>query len=182
MRERSLADIWENSPAFRAFRGTDWMREPCLTCPRREIDFGGCRCQAFLLTGDARATDPVCELAPLHHLVEDAVRELTRAFGTKRKGLGRIRRKPLLTIDDPLTAMQFRALDWVMKNGERIAAKRARVQASRKRTDREIFARFPLHFVPTYPGDDALLRNPLFALLRPDLPSVDKTLGDIMRT
>src|ERR1700680_2444634 len=52
--ERSLADIWENSPAFRAFRGTDWTREPCLTCPRRDIDFGGCRCQAFLLTGDAR--------------------------------------------------------------------------------------------------------------------------------
>jgi PqqA peptide cyclase len=70
VRERALADIWENSPAFRAFRGTDWMREPCLTCPRREIDFGGCRCQAFLLTGDARATDPVCELAPTHALVE----------------------------------------------------------------------------------------------------------------
>ena len=68
--ERSLADIWENSPAFRAFRGTDWMREPCLTCPRREIDFGGCRCQAFLLTGDARATDPVCELSLAHAVVE----------------------------------------------------------------------------------------------------------------
>ncbi|HEV2000121.1 MAG TPA: pyrroloquinoline quinone biosynthesis protein PqqE [Xanthobacteraceae bacterium] len=70
VRERALADVWENSPAFRAFRGTDWMREPCVSCPRREIDFGGCRCQAFLLTGDARATDPVCELAPTHALVE----------------------------------------------------------------------------------------------------------------
>jgi PqqA peptide cyclase len=66
VREHSLADIWANSPAFNAFRGTDWMREPCRSCERREIDFGGCRCQAFALTGDARATDPVCHLAPRH--------------------------------------------------------------------------------------------------------------------
>jgi PqqA peptide cyclase len=64
--EHSLADIWANSPAFNAFRGTAWMREPCLSCARREIDFGGCRCQAFALTGDARATDPVCYLSPRH--------------------------------------------------------------------------------------------------------------------
>jgi PqqA peptide cyclase len=69
VRERSLADIWENSPAFRAFRGTDWMQEPCASCPRRTQDFGGCRCQAFALTGDARATDPVCHLSPKHALV-----------------------------------------------------------------------------------------------------------------
>jgi pyrroloquinoline quinone biosynthesis protein E len=69
VRERSLADIWVNAPAFRGFRGTDWMQEPCVSCPRREIDFGGCRCQAFLLTGDARATDPVCQLSPLHDRV-----------------------------------------------------------------------------------------------------------------
>ena len=50
--------------AFNAFRGTAWMQEPCASCARREIDFGGCRCQAFALTGDARATDPVCHLAP----------------------------------------------------------------------------------------------------------------------
>jgi GT2 family glycosyltransferase len=105
--------------------------------------------------------------------------ELTRAFGTKRRGF---RRKARVTIDDPLTAMQFRALDWVMKNSAHLAGKRTRVQASRKRSDREIFERFPLLFVPTYPGDDALLANPLFALLRPALPSVEKTLGDIMRT
>ncbi len=66
VREHSLADIWTNSPAFNAFRGTAWMQEPCRTCPRREIDFGGCRCQAFALTGDARATDPVCHLSPRH--------------------------------------------------------------------------------------------------------------------
>src|SRR6266446_6665426 len=69
VRERSLADIWENSPAFRAFRGTDWMQEPCASCPRRFEDFGGCRCQAFALTGDARATDPVCQFSPKHALV-----------------------------------------------------------------------------------------------------------------
>jgi pyrroloquinoline quinone biosynthesis protein E len=66
VRDHALADIWANAPAFRAFRGTDWMQEPCASCPRREIDFGGCRCQAFLLAGDARATDPVCHLSPRH--------------------------------------------------------------------------------------------------------------------
>jgi GT2 family glycosyltransferase len=108
-------------------------------------------------------------------------RELTRPFGAKGKPRGRFR-KPLATIDDPLTAMQFRALDWVLRHGQRIAEKRAQVQSTRTRSDAEIFAKFPLHFIPTYPGDEDLLRNPLFALLRPALPSVEKTLGDIMRT
>jgi pyrroloquinoline quinone biosynthesis protein E len=71
VREHSLADIWASSPAFRAFRGTDWMQEPCASCPRRHEDFGGCRCQAFALTGDARATDPVCHLSPRHAIVEE---------------------------------------------------------------------------------------------------------------
>jgi pyrroloquinoline quinone biosynthesis protein E len=75
VREHTLDWIWQSSEAFRKFRGEDWMPEPCRSCDRRTIDFGGCRCQAFLLTGDAGATDPVCELAPLHHRVEDAVRE-----------------------------------------------------------------------------------------------------------
>jgi pyrroloquinoline quinone biosynthesis protein E len=66
VRERPLSDIWASSPAFNAFRGTSWMREPCASCPKREQDFGGCRCQAFALTGDAAATDPVCHLAPEH--------------------------------------------------------------------------------------------------------------------
>jgi pyrroloquinoline quinone biosynthesis protein E len=66
VRDHSLAEIWKNSPAFNAFRGTAWMREPCASCPRREQDFGGCRCQAFALAGDARAADPVCHLAPDH--------------------------------------------------------------------------------------------------------------------
>jgi pyrroloquinoline quinone biosynthesis protein E len=69
VRDHSLVDIWKNSPAFNAFRGTAWMREPCQSCARRDIDFGGCRCQAFALAGDARATDPVCHLAPAHDTV-----------------------------------------------------------------------------------------------------------------
>ena len=70
VREHSLAEIWTSSPAFNAFRGTDFLPEPCASCERREIDFGGCRCQAFAFTGDARATDPVCHLAPAHAEVE----------------------------------------------------------------------------------------------------------------
>jgi PqqA peptide cyclase len=60
---KSLREIWEASPSFNKFRGEGWMQEPCKTCDRRETDFGGCHCQAFLLTGDATATDPVCSLA-----------------------------------------------------------------------------------------------------------------------
>jgi PqqA peptide cyclase len=71
VREHSLADIWHSSPAFNAFRGTDWMKEPCASCPRRLKDFGGCRCQALALTGDARATDPACHLSPHHTLVAE---------------------------------------------------------------------------------------------------------------
>jgi PqqA peptide cyclase len=75
VREHSLSDIWANSPAFNAFRGTDWMQEPCRSCARRDIDYGGCRCQAFILTGDAAAADPVCHLSPHHaEVVELAAR------------------------------------------------------------------------------------------------------------
>ena len=72
VRERSLFEIWFESEAFNRFRGTDWMEEPCLICPRQAIDFGGCRCQAFLLTGSATATDPACHLSPKHHLLDKA--------------------------------------------------------------------------------------------------------------
>jgi pyrroloquinoline quinone biosynthesis protein E len=72
VREHSLEWIWRESAAFQRFRGEQWMPEPCRSCERRAEDFGGCRCQAFLLTGDASATDPVCTLAPTHHLVENA--------------------------------------------------------------------------------------------------------------
>lgn len=71
VREHSLSEIWRASPAFMEFRGTDWMQEPCKSCARRDQDFGGCRCQAFLIAGDARAADPVCHLSPHHALVEE---------------------------------------------------------------------------------------------------------------
>jgi pyrroloquinoline quinone biosynthesis protein E len=71
VRGHSLGEIWTSSPAFNAFRGTAFLPEPCASCERREIDFGGCRCQAFALTGDARATDPVCHLSPRHALVAE---------------------------------------------------------------------------------------------------------------
>ena len=66
VRDRALAEIWESSPAFTAFRGTSWMKEPCASCAHRERDFGGCRCQAFAVLGDARDADPVCHLSPHH--------------------------------------------------------------------------------------------------------------------
>ena len=85
VREHSLAEIWAHSPAFNAFRGTDFLPAPCAGCERREIDFGGCRCQAYLLTGDARATDPVCHLSPHHARVTElaAVQE-DRAYAYRR--------------------------------------------------------------------------------------------------
>jgi PqqA peptide cyclase len=70
VREHSLSEIWSASPAFQAFRGTDWMREPCRSCSFRQLDFGGCRCQAFAIAGDAAEADPVCEKSPFHHRIE----------------------------------------------------------------------------------------------------------------
>jgi PqqA peptide cyclase len=75
VRKNTLSWIWQESSSFERFRGEDWMPEPCRSCDRRTEDFGGCRCQAFLLTGDAMVTDPVCSLAPAHRIVESAVRE-----------------------------------------------------------------------------------------------------------
>jgi len=69
VRDRALGDIWSAGAGFRAFRGEDWMPAPCRTCDERKTDFGGCRCQAFALLGDAAATDPACALAPRHDLV-----------------------------------------------------------------------------------------------------------------
>lgn len=73
VRDTSLGEIWANDPAFRRFRGTDWMPEPCRSCDRREIDWGGCRCQAFAITGNAARTDPACSLSPDHALMEAVV-------------------------------------------------------------------------------------------------------------
>jgi len=73
--EKTLEWIWRESTSFCRFRGEDWMPEPCRSCDRRKEDFGGCRCQAFLLAADATVTDPACSLAPAHGIVEAAVRE-----------------------------------------------------------------------------------------------------------
>jgi len=73
VRDTPLAAIWADDPAFQAFRGTEWMPRPCQGCEYAERDWGGCRCQAFALTGDAGATDPACALSPHHHLLAEAV-------------------------------------------------------------------------------------------------------------
>lgn len=75
LREQSLGAIWNDSALFNLFRGTAWMPEPCASCDRREIDWGGCRCQALALTGNARNTDPVCGLSPFHDVVLEAREE-----------------------------------------------------------------------------------------------------------
>ena len=66
VKDKSLREIWISGEAFQAFRGTDWMEEPCKSCDRRELDWGGCRCQAFHFTGNANAVDPACSLSPMH--------------------------------------------------------------------------------------------------------------------
>ena len=79
VRNQSLQFIWEQSESFTRFRGEDWMQEPCRSCDRRTVDFGGCRCQALQLTGDAAATDPVCSLSPDRGLVLAAIEEAQTA-------------------------------------------------------------------------------------------------------
>ncbi len=78
VRDWSIESIWRDSPGFNAFRGDAWMKEPCRSCPEKHKDFGGCRCQAFLLTGDAANADPVCDKSPHHHQITDT---LTAAQG-----------------------------------------------------------------------------------------------------
>lgn len=92
VRDHSLEWIWRRSTAFEAYRGTEWMNGPCSGCPRREVDFGGCRCQAFALTGDASRTDPACGLSPDHHLITELVEsagdgELVYRRPERRSGL-----------------------------------------------------------------------------------------------
>jgi pyrroloquinoline quinone biosynthesis protein E len=73
VRDTSMHDIWFESDGFNRYRGTGWMKDPCRTCPDKEKDLGGCRCQAYLLAGDAAAADPVCPKSPAHGVVEAAV-------------------------------------------------------------------------------------------------------------
>lgn len=73
VKSHSLKWIWQESALFNEFRGFEWMKEPCRSCPEKYKDFGGCRCQSYQLTGDAKATDPACHLSPHHHLIESAI-------------------------------------------------------------------------------------------------------------
>jgi PqqA peptide cyclase len=73
VRDESVEAIWRRSEGFNRFRGDGWMKEPCRSCPEKTRDFGGCRCQAYMLTGEAENADPVCDLSPHHHVVTEAV-------------------------------------------------------------------------------------------------------------
>jgi len=147
------------------------------------------------LLGEAAGSIFYTYLARLHHYATtrnaetDELRRSpsTAAKRTTRTVWQKIRRrvrgeKPLATIDDPLTAMQFRAFDWIVRNQERLVAKRDAVQKRRRRSDREIFSRFPLHVIPTYPGDTELMSGALFRLLQSSVASTERKLGDIIAT
>ena len=82
VREHSLDWIWNQSPGFTCFRGEDWMKEPCRRCPERNKDFGGCRCQAYLLTGDPTNADPACSLSPYHPRVVEAIDAARQTLAT----------------------------------------------------------------------------------------------------
>ena len=81
VRDHSVAQIWNDSDAFNRFRGFDWMKEPCRSCPEKEKDFGGCRCQAYMLTGDAANADPVCDKSPHHSQLHEEVNRIDRLSG-----------------------------------------------------------------------------------------------------
>jgi pyrroloquinoline quinone biosynthesis protein E len=89
VRDLDIRTIWYDSPAFNRFRGEGWMKEPCRSCPERGKDFGGCRCQAYLLTGDPDNADPVCDLSPYHERVTDAVARAELRAGTQGTSPGR---------------------------------------------------------------------------------------------
>jgi PqqA peptide cyclase len=87
VKQSSLSEIWKRSEAFQKFRGEDWMQQPCKTCDRRTLDFGGCRCQALLLAGDPAATDPVCSLSPNRPKIDAILATLNDPTSTERAGL-----------------------------------------------------------------------------------------------
>jgi pyrroloquinoline quinone biosynthesis protein E len=100
VREHDVRSIWYDSAAFNHFRGEAWMKEPCRSCPERQLDFGGCRCQAYLLTGDAANADPVCEFSPHHGKITAAVAEAERAVEAgMAQGAAGTRRAPLIFRD-----------------------------------------------------------------------------------
>lgn len=86
VRDNDVAWIWRESPAFERFRGEAWMREPCRSCPERSKDYGGCRCQAYLLTGDPANADPVCDRSPHHEVILRAVERVHRTGRVEVEG------------------------------------------------------------------------------------------------
>jgi PqqA peptide cyclase len=102
VREKSVRWIWEESSAFRAFRGDEWMKEPCRSCPRKHIDFGGCRCQAFALTGDATRTDPVCTLSSDRAIIDSMLDGTPPpvVYAAYRE-MGRTRESAMVPVDVP---------------------------------------------------------------------------------
>jgi pyrroloquinoline quinone biosynthesis protein E len=99
VREHDLRWIWYDSPGFNHFRGDEWMKEPCRTCPEKSKDFGGCRCQAYMLTGDAANADPVCDLSPHHDVVTAAVAKAQHAQ-TKAATAKSMTAQPIVFRDD----------------------------------------------------------------------------------
>jgi pyrroloquinoline quinone biosynthesis protein E len=83
VREMSVREIWYDSEGFNRYRGEGWMKEPCRSCPEKEKDLGGCRCQAYMLTGDPTMADPVCEFSPHRHIVDEAIAIAERGESAK---------------------------------------------------------------------------------------------------
>jgi PqqA peptide cyclase len=106
VRDSDVHHIWYSSPGFNHFRGTAWMKEPCRSCPERTRDFGGCRCQAYLLTGDAANADPVCDLSPHHGLVTQAVARAERRTGSARESALRFRDHRISIISSSLPSQE----------------------------------------------------------------------------
>jgi pyrroloquinoline quinone biosynthesis protein E len=100
VRDRSLRWIWRESPGFNRYRGDEWMREPCRSCPEKSRDFGGCRCQAYLVTGDAENADPVCDKSPHHALI-------TEITARAREGSVNAAAKPVLFYRDDETSRKL---------------------------------------------------------------------------
>ena len=94
VKNQSLGSIWQGNDAFQRFRGESWMQEPCRSCARRLQDFGGCRCQALLLAGNASATDPVCSLSPDRAIVDAALRAINPAAASPAAAEWRYRSNP----------------------------------------------------------------------------------------
>jgi PqqA peptide cyclase len=112
VKDRALREIWEVSDAFQKFRGESWMQEPCKTCERRSLDFGGCRCQAFLLAGDASATDPVCSLSPERSKV-DAILNAIALVGAQAEACAT--EGPSIASDAPMASESLTKPAWLYR-------------------------------------------------------------------